>query len=167
MIGAWLTLLAPATTMPSTGIRSPGRTTTAVANLKLGNRHGDFLAIATHRRGLRRQVQQVSNAAARLVQRVALQRPDHRHDEDDDRCRPELSDRNRRGKRHEHEYVDRDPAAKDILEPRNKPLEVPPNSTAANAKAAFRNTGPICQWASTQLARVKRHDQRRGEGEHQ
>ena len=79
------TALRPSTTVPSTGILSPGRTRKQVADLDRGERDRLGLAVASARaRRLRREVEQRADGAAGALARAQLEHLAEQDQRDDD-----------------------------------------------------------------------------------
>ena len=106
--GAWLTWLSPAATRPSSGIFSPGRTTTMSPTADVVHRHAAELARrgVAHERLGGRQIHQRADRAARALHRARLEQLREREQEHDRRPFAPLAEHHRAGDRDQHQHVD-------------------------------------------------------------
>ena len=126
--GAWLTWLSPAATTPSSGIFSPGLTTTTVADRDAVHGHAAELAgrgVAHERLG-GRQVHERADGAARPLHRARLEQLREREQEHDRRPFAPLAQHHGAAHRDEHEDVD-------VERQRPRGVERPPDAVDAAA----------------------------------
>ena len=114
--GAWFTLLVPAITKPSAGIRSFGLTTTMSPSSQLLDRHLGLGAVATHHRGGGGELGERLDGPAGATHRVALEGVTDAEQRQQQRTLLPLAEQRGAAGGDQHQEVDLEPPVADALD---------------------------------------------------